>query len=328
MSRPVCLAVDVMGGDEGPRLALSACQIFSQKHPLVQLQLFGHSQQMAPWLGQMPATWRLVHSEDVISMHQDPRDALRHGQASSLVQALQAVAQQQADAMVSAGNTGALMALARHILGGSPELSRPALCRALPTATGACWMLDLGASLEASPERLQALAAAAAAQLGVGRASPLRVALLNIGTEPTKGPVFLQQAAQLCAQSSTYRFVGFIEPNQLFEGRCDLVVCDGFTGNITLKACEGAARFMAQTLRQALTQSLWGRALGALLAYFLKPWLNRLHPDHLNGALLLGVQGLVVKSHGATSVAGFVAAMEVAYQQACQRLFVPTTISV
>ncbi len=191
-----------MGGDEGPRLALSACQIFVARHPNAQLQLFGSLDQMAPWLKADNPAMTLVQAEQVIAMGENPRQALRHGQNSSMGLALKAVAQGQADACVTAGNTGALMALARYILGPVACLPRTALCRPLPTAAGPCWMLDLGASLEASTERLVALATAAAEQFGPSVNRPLRLALLNIGVEADKVPVPIQQAARWCAHSS------------------------------------------------------------------------------------------------------------------------------
>jgi phosphate acyltransferase len=307
---PIHLAVDGMGGDNGPRLAFEACHLFLQHRSDVTIHFFAQDDVI-----NQPQTHERFHwvsCDEAVGMADEPANALRHKQRSSMAMALQALRSGTCQVCVSAGNTGALVAFSRHILAMQPGIDRPALCRPIPTEQGACWMLDLGANLEASASMLVQFAHLArplAARL-CGREP--RVALLNLGTEAAKGLLPIREAAQGLQSDPALDYVGYLEPSDLFSGRADVVVCSGFAGNMALKASEGAATFLFAQLRKALAARFGSRVLGFLLKPLLKKLHRQFHPAALNGAFLLGVNGVVVKSHGAADLEGFLAALRVA----------------
>lgn len=308
----VCLAIDVMGGDDGPQVTMPAVVEALALHPTLRVCLVGDENAIRAY--DLP--WErvdLIHTPESIAMDDAPATVLRKKKNSSMHLALQAVRDKRADACVSAGNTGALMAVSRLVLKMAPGIERPAILGRMPAEKGGqVWMLDLGANVDNTADHLAQFAQMghlAARAMGCERP---RIALLNIGHEAVKGNEVVKQAAQLLQSNDTLHYVGFCESHTLFHGDVDVIVCDGFVGNAVLKACEGSVRFVLDQLKQALTATLWGQCVGALLKLATRHRLSRLQPAKHNGAFMLGLRGLVVKSHGGTTSEGFRAAMEVA----------------
>ncbi len=320
MALSATIAVDVMGGDFGPRVTLPASSRFLRLNPDHRLLLIGDCALIAPFLtrdARLAARAEVLHAPDVVSMGARPAAALRHGQASSMYQAIQAVAEGRAQACVSAGNTGALMAIGRHLLGMCPGIDRPAIISRIPAGAGHCYMLDLGANVDSSARLLVQFA-----QMGTvlcaaldGKPSP-RVGLLNIGQEACKGNELVREANRLLREQRTVNYIGYIEPGAIYQGGADVIVCDGFVGNVALKSMEGAARLIDAAVNDAFRGSLLRRLAGVLVAPLLRPVRRHLDPSLRNGATLLGLQGVLVKSHGAASRHGF----ECALQQAAAEL--------
>jgi len=258
-----------------------------------------------------------LHAADVVEMSDQPREALRRKKDSSMRRAIDLVKAQDAHACVSAGNTGALMATAHFVLKMLPGVERPAIVSTIPSRTGHTYMLDLGANASCTPSQLCQFAimgSVLAADLQGERDRP-RVGLLNIGEEEIKGNETVRAANELLT-AADLNYIGFVEGHDIFSGRADVVVTDGFTGNVALKAIEGAARLITDTLREELSRTI-GRKLGALIA---KPAFDalrtRLDPRSYNGATMVGLNGIVIKSHGGADAFGFQRAIEVAIQEA------------
>ncbi len=258
----------------------------------------------------------VVDAESVLPPDSSVVAAIRRGRGSTLWNAIAEVEAGRADAVVAGGSTGALMALARHLLGMLPGVERPALLSALPTTDRAVWMLDLGANVNVDAPRLFEFAQLGSVAFQVLEGRLPRIGLLNIGTEPGKGPDVVRQAADLIQGDRTLNYTGFVEADQVFEGAVDLVVCDGFAGNILLKGAEGAVRLLFESLKDEFAGSLAG-----LLA---RPRLKRLHdsldPARHNGAPMLGVRGTVIKSHGGACARGVARAIQLAELEVRQDL--------
>jgi glycerol-3-phosphate acyltransferase PlsX len=307
------IAIDAMGGDFGPRLIVKACLACLAATPSLYLTLVGQPQLLEELIaaapGEMRARLRIAPATEVIGMDEAPGLALRGKPDSSMRVALQLLRDGQAQAVVSAGNSGALMALSRHVLKTLPGIDRPAMIAAMPTRTGHCQLLDLGANLDCSAEQLYqfAVMGSVAAQ-AVGIDAP-RVALLNVGTEDIKGNQQVKQAAALL-QGSRLNYVGFVEGDGLYRGEADVLVCDGFVGNVLLKASEGIASMIAERVEAAFRQGLAGRLVGLLALPLLKRLRSDLAPARHNGASLLGLQGIVIKSHGGAGLLGLQSAIE------------------
>ncbi|MCK9533955.1 MAG: phosphate acyltransferase PlsX [Pseudomonas sp.] len=318
------IAVDAMGGDYGPRLIVSASVKSLLEYPDLHLVLVGDSAIIESVLAQCPQVdySRLViqHASESISMTDLPVHALRHKPDSSMRVALQLLRDKQVQACVSAGNTGALMALAKHILNPLPHIDRPAIMTALPTLTGATHLLDLGANVDVSAQQLVqfALMGSAAVQIQ-GLAQP-RVALLNVGREANKGNQQVKLAAAELQAMPHINYIGYVEGDGVFRGDADVVVCDGFVGNVLLKSSEGLAQMIAARIKQRLGRGLRAWLLAWLAAPLLKVLRSELAPERYNGACLLGVDGVVVKSHGNASQDAFQAAISVAYVATQERL--------
>jgi glycerol-3-phosphate acyltransferase PlsX len=231
--------------------------------------------------------------------------------------AINQVKEGRALAAVSAGNTGALMAVSRFVLKTLPGVDRPAICTAIPTAKGHCHMLDLGANVDSEPKHLLqfALMGQAVVRAVDGLSAP-RVALLNIGEEDIKGNEQIKEAATLMQQAADLNYAGFVEGNGIFVGDVDVVVCDGFVGNVSLKTMEGAASMIGGMIREEAGRSLLRKLSGLFALPLLRGLKHRLDPERYNGASLVGLNGIVVKSHGGTGVEGFVSALEVAVLEA------------
>lgn len=303
------IAVDAMGGDFGPRVAVPAALMALKKDPQLQILLVGNLEQIQPLLPEIsPLLKRLAlrHSDVAVAMGDSPKHVLRQQKGSSIHMAVQSVADKEADACVSAGNTGALAVISRYLLKMYPGVSRPAICSQLPAGDGECLMLDLGANLGCDADDLYqfALMGSAMAEVMQGKVSP-SVGLLNVGEEELKGTEQVRAAASAMSASDAIRYQGFVEGSDIFAGQVDVIVCDGISGNMALKTSEGVVRFLFQQIRQGFRQTLYGRLVSILVRPVLKTIKRSLNPERYNGAVLLGLQGVVVKSHGAAEVEGF-----------------------
>jgi len=303
------IALDLMGGDNAPEVVVEGAALARKRVPDVSFLLFGDEAKVRPHLARHPdiAAMPLVHTTDFVAGDAKPSLALRQGRQSSMRLAINAVKDGQAAAAVSAGNTGALMAMAKFVLKTLPGIDRPAIAGPMPTGEKTAVVLDLGANVDCGVEHLVQFAVMGHvfARIVTGVAEP-KIGLLNIGTEDLKGnEVIRAAAATLRASPLGPDFYGFVEGTDVTRGAVDVVVTDGFTGNVALKIAEGTASMYSAFLRQAF-QSGWRAKLGYLLA---KPALDkvraRLDPRRYNGAMLLGLNGVVVKSHGGTDAVGF-----------------------
>ena len=324
----VRIAVDCMGGDHGAAVTLPACRAFLDKHPQAELLLVGNAAALEPARG-----WprcRIVAAADVVTMDDSVETALRRKRDSSMrVAILQLKAADgqapAADACFSAGNTGALMALARFLLKTLEGIDRPAIATVLPNRLdGYTTVLDLGANVDCTPEHLLQFAVMGSALVAAvdGKAEPL-VGLLNIGEEAIKGSDTIKRAGELlraAGEGGHIRFHGNVEGNDIFKGTVDIVVCDGFVGNVMLKTSEGLASMLADFIKQEFMRGPFSK-LAALVAM---PVLNRfklrVDPRRYNGAALLGLRGLVFKSHGSADAYAFEQALARAYDAARNRL--------
>jgi glycerol-3-phosphate acyltransferase PlsX len=308
------VAIDAMGGDFGPRSIVQASLACLSATPSLHLTLVGHPLLLEELIASQPVVDRsrlhIAAASEVIGMDERPSQALRGKPDSSMRVALELLRDEQVQAVVSAGNTGALMALSRHVLKTLPGIDRPAMMAAIPTRGGYCQLLDLGANVDCSAEHLYQFAvmgSVAAQALGVERP---RVALLNVGTEEIKGNQQVKLAASLLRKAHGLNYTGFIEGDGVFRGEADVVVCDGFVGNILLKSNEGLAGMFAERVQALFQSSLAARAVGALAMPLLRRLQADLAPARYNGASFLGLQGIVVKSHGAAGVEGLQSAIE------------------
>jgi glycerol-3-phosphate acyltransferase PlsX len=317
MTAGLTIAVDAMSGDHGPEVAVPAALGVLASTPDLHLILVGRGETLRPLLGgATPERCTLVEASEIVAMDERPQDAVRRKKDSSMRVAVNLVKKGEATACVSAGNTGALLATARFVLGMIPGIDRPAIVSAVPAAHGHTVMLDLGANPDCSSDHLLQFAV-----MGSIIASDLhgverpRVGLLNIGEEDIKGTEEIRAAhRRLAATPLNYR--GFVEGDDIFSGDVDVVVTDGFTGNVALKTMEGAARFIGSVMREELTRNAW-RKVGALAASpSLKALKGRLDPSAYNGASMVGLAGVVIKSHGGADRAAFGSAVRVAIAEA------------
>ncbi len=312
------IAVDAMGGDEGVRTMISGAALARRRHDRFHFLLVGDQARIERALETHPnmrQASEILHCEDVVGGDERPTQALRRAKTTSMGLAIQAVKDGRAGAAVSAGNTGALMAMAKLALRTMPGIDRPALAALMPTlGESDVVMLDLGANTECDPRNLVqwAIMGAAYSRIVTGREAP-RVRLLNIGTEEMKGTEELQEAAaQLrAAKGLALRFEGYVEADKINRGETDVVVTDGFSGNIALKSIEGTARFVTDLLRNAFTSSFRSK-VGFLVSRPATELLkHHLDPNNHNGAVFLGLNGVVVKSHGSATAAGVANAVAV-----------------
>lgn len=322
------IAVDAMGGDVGVRVMIEGAALARRQHDQFKFLLVGDETAIKQALEAHPnlrAASEILHAPDVVAGDEKPTQALRRARTTSMGLAIEAVKNGSAGAAVSAGNTGALMAMSKVALRTMPGIDRPALAALVPTlGTHDLVMLDLGANTECDARNLVqfAIMGAAYARIVHGQAEP-RVRLLNIGTEEIKGTDELRDAAAMLKQAGealAFRFDGFTEADKLSRGDVDVVVTDGFTGNIALKAMEGAARFVADLLRRSFSSSLrskFGFLISKPATELLK---HHLDPNNHNGAVFLGLNGVVVKSHGSASALGVAHAVAVTARLLSERL--------
>ncbi len=317
MTKILTIALDVMGGDHGPDVVLPAALRFLRKRgDGFQLLLVGDSDLIEKGLAKLGAKGNprleIQHASQAVQMDELPSHALRFKKDSSMRVAIDMVKQGRAQACVSAGNTGALMATARFVLKTLPGIDRPAICTSLPTITGHTWMLDLGANIDSSPEHLFqfALMGSVLASAVDGNPNP-SVGLLNIGEEEMKGSETIREAAGLLSDSQL-NYIGFIEGDDVYSGKVDVVACDGFIGNISLKSSEGVAKMISYFIKREFNRNILTRLAALAALPVLKAFRKRIDPRRYNGASLLGLRGSVIKSHGGADVLAFSHAIEVA----------------
>jgi glycerol-3-phosphate acyltransferase PlsX len=314
------IAVDAMGGDHGPSVTVPACLDFLATHADVQLLLVGLREplerELARHHGSADPRIAIVPATEVVGMDEDVRTAIRTKKHSSMRVAIDLVKEGRAQACVSAGNTGALMGTAKFVLKTLPGIDRPAICAVLPTRKGQVYALDLGANADCTPEHLLqfAIMGATLVKAVEGKANPT-VGLLNIGSEEIKGSGVVKKAAELL-RASPVNFYGNVEGDDIYKGTTDIVVCDGFAGNVALKTSEGLAKMLADFLKEEYTRN-WLSRVAALVSYpVIKRFRRRVDHRRYNGAALLGLRGIVVKSHGSADRLAFCTALARAASEA------------
>ena len=315
MARELTVSIDAMGGDEGPGIVVAALARSVQRHPLAKFLLHGDEAKLKPLFAKRQKLLEKVtirHASDRVSMEERPSIALRRGRNSSMWRAIESVKNKEAECVLSAGNTGALMAMGMFHLGVLDGISRPAIAVVVPTRRGESVVLDVGANVQSDADQLVDFAvmgeAFARAVLNLERPA---VGLLNVGSEDVKGNDAVKGAAHILRNVRLpMEFSGFVEGDDIAEGTADVIVTDGFTGNVALKTAEGTARLISTYLRSALRRSFSAR-MGALLASgALKALRRKLDPRAFGGGVFLGLNGVVVKAHGSSDALGFASALD------------------
>ncbi len=309
-----------MGGDHGVSVIIPACINAIRRNPNLHLLLVGDEQQMLRYLKKHGLSshrqLKLVHTTQVVEMDELPSHALRTKKDSSMRVALNQVKDGVASACVSAGNTGALMATARFVLKTMSGIDRPAIIAELPTHRGRTRVLDLGANVDSCAEHLFQFAVMGSALVqALDRKARPKIALLNIGVEEIKGNDQVKRTAHMLSECSIMNYVGYVEGDDFYSGEVDLVVCDGFVGNVALKASEGLAKLMLSVLKESFTKSWWHKVVGLMAKPCLAHLKNRMDPARYNGASMLGLNGVVIKSHGSADARAFEYAIEQAILQ-------------
>ena len=316
MNKTVTIALDAMGGDHGTSVTVPAALNALAKHDYLRLILVGKAEVLDPLVarhaGRYGERLKVQHASEEVSMHELPSQALRGKKDSSMRVAINLVKEGAADACVSAGNTGALMATARFVLKTVQGIDRPAICALIPSHGGHTHMLDLGANADCTPEQLFQFGVMGSALANAVYNIPKpRVGLLNIGEEEIKGNEKVKEAAKLLG-ASHLNYIGFVEGDDIFSKDVDVVVADGFVGNVSLKTMEGLAKLISQIIREEFRKTAFTRLLALVAMPVLHAIRRRLDPRHYNGASLLGLRGVVVKSHGGTDSIGFASAIRIA----------------
>jgi len=314
-----------MGGDFGPPVTVPAALQYLSTEADVTLLIVGDREQISQHLGDADdsvlSRIEILHSDSVVTMDDKPSSVLRGKSGSSMGLAIQAVKDGRAHACVSAGNTGALMALSRSVLGTYEGIDRPAIITQIPTQKNHCQVLDLGANVQCDAQHLYqfAIMGSLVAQMVDNIPEP-RVALLNVGQEETKGSDQVRETARLIAADQRLNYVGFVEGDQIFGGEVDVIVCDGFVGNVALKTSEGLIKMALGQLIRAFHRNLYSRLVGVLAQPIINRLASQLDTRRHNGASLLGVQGTVIKSHGNADQTSFKQAIRRALQEARSQL--------
>lgn len=310
------IALDGMGGDIGPDVVVpAALQVLEATDAAVRLILVGQEDVLSAQLAKLKAKGHpgivIRHASQLVSMDESPAQALRVKKDSSMRVAINLVKQGDADACVSAGNTGALMATARFVLKTLPGIDRPAICTTLPTVRGYTRVLDLGANVDSKADHLLQFAVMGSVLAEVNGIQRPRVGLLNIGEEDIKGNEQVKEAARLLAAADLH-YIGFVEGDGIYLDAVDVVVCDGFVGNIALKSSEGVAKLVRHYMSQEFKRNPLTRLAGLIALPVLRAFGRKIDPRRYNGASLLGLQGTVVKSHGGADALAFANAIKVA----------------
>jgi glycerol-3-phosphate acyltransferase PlsX len=314
------VAVDAMGGDHGPAVTVPACLAFLRLRPDARVILVGREAILRAELGRVEdsvsARLTVLNAEEVVAMDEAPALALKHKKQSSMRIAINLVKSGEAQCCVSAGNTGALMATAKFVLKTLPGIDRPAIASTLPTQSGHTYVLDLGANVDCTAEHLlQFGIMGSILASAVDRKERPSVGLLNIGHEDMKGGEVVRRAGELL-RASPINFYGNVEGDDVYKGTVDVVVCDGFVGNVALKTSEGLARMIAAILKQEFGRSVLSRLAGLAALPVLRAIRHRLDGRRYNGASLLGLRGIVVKSHGSADAFAFQCALDAAHREA------------
>lgn len=324
--KPVTIAIDAMSGDRGADVVASAALEAVKENEALSLVLVGIRSELEAFLHPGQPRIRIVEAADVVRMNERPSHALRHKRNSSMAVALGLVRDGVAQGCVSAGNTGALMAFGRSVIRMYPGIERPAIAKLIPSLRGRCHVLDLGANVDSTAENLYqyALMGSLMASAICNQPEP-RVALLNVGEEEIKGNEQVRLASHMLAQCDTINYIGYIEGSDLFRDVADVVVCDGFVGNVALKTGEGVAGLLIELLEQAFTRTFYGKCVGFLARPIIGRLLRLMDPSRHNGASLLGLQGVVIKSHGNANELAMLAAIRQAVREV--ELEVPSRIN-
>ena len=314
------IAVDVMGGDHGISETIPACIKSLEKHPGLKLVLVGLEDKINAALSKHKydtSRCQVVHASQKVGSDEPPSKALRSKKDSSMRVAINCVSDGRAMACVSAGNTGALMATARFVLKTLPGVDRPAIIAPMPTRNDSVVrMLDLGANVDCSEMHLFEFAVMGSIlSAAVENMDAPRVALLNIGAEAIKGNEQVKKTSELLEQCEWINYVGYVEANDIFSGNADVIVCDGFVGNVALKTCEGVAKLIALYLKQVFTENALAKFIAAIATPVLKRLKFKLDPNRRNGATMVGLNGIVIKSHGGANRTAFSYAIDEAVLQ-------------
>ena len=316
MTKSIRLSLDAMGGDNAPQIIVDGAAQTKIRHPYVKFSFFGNKIKLLPLINssELLKESEIVHTEEFVDANEKPSIAVRKGRNSSMGMAIQSVKSGKADAIVSAGNTGALMAMAKLFLRPIEGINRPAIAAYFPTITGESCMLDLGANIDCDAKNLVQFAfmGQAFANIVMGVDNP-SISLLNIGEEEQKGLDYIKEASQILSDlKSQINYAGFIEGDKIAQGISDVIIADGFSGNVSLKTAEGTALLVTSYLKKALSSSLSSK-IGYLFA---KKAINnfrlQMDPRKYNGAVFLGLNAVAVKSHGGTDAFGFANAICVA----------------
>ena len=306
MNKPVTLALDVMSGENDPYASVQAALKLISENKSINLHLFGNKEKIRKLLPKkIEDRLNIHHADEVITMKDSPMDVLRRKKQSSMRLAVEMVAKNKADACISSGNTGALLAISKYLLKTIPNISRPALAKSIPTIKSFTYMLDLGANSNCSAEQLLEFAKMGSViAREIKNIKEPKICLLNIGHERIKGHEVIKEAATLLEQSDL-NYIGFIEGNYIVEDYADVVVTDGFTGNIAVKTMEGSIKMLNGFISDAFNSDIYNKTVSFLAKPAINQYKDRIDPRRFNGGLLLGLNGVVVKSHGASDSFGF-----------------------
>lgn len=325
------IALDAMSGDHGIAVVVPAALQILKSHADIQLTLVGDSDALQAALPTLSDSQQqrlnIYHASQVVEMDELPSSAMRNKKDSSMRVAIELVKKGEADACVSAGNTGALMATARYVLKTLPGIDRPAISTVIPHgADGHVHMLDLGANIDVTAAQLMQFAVMGNELVSaVDNLEHPRIGLLNIGQEEIKGNETVKEAAQLLSDIESINYIGFVEGDAIFSGDVDVVVCDGFVGNVALKTMEGVAKMLSHYTRQGFTRTIWTKLAGLVARPVLSSLKEKFDPRRYNGASLLGLRGIVIKSHGGADELAFAHAIKEAIKEAEKN--VPNRIS-
>lgn len=307
----ISIAIDAMGGDNSPTKVIKGCEIFLNFNKKIKLIIFGNKNLISNnFLEKYSQMISFVHCEETIADNDVPSSILRSKKDSSMRKAIEYIKSKKNIGFVSAGNTGAVTALSTILLGTLKNIKRPAFCSMIPTSKGFCIMLDLGANKESNENQLLQFSIMGHAFAKTKNISNPKVAILNIGTEEGKGKEYLQEAYNLINNSFLSNdFIGYIEPDQITMGKADVIVTDGFTGNIALKTAEGLSNFIMNNFKKVFTKNLLNNIAYLILRKDLVIFSNTINPIKYNGAIVLGLNSVVVKSHGSASPEAFAQAL-------------------
>ena len=320
MILPNCIAIDAMGGDGGVKVTLPAALQALELNSDLSVTLVGDKSQIEHYLDPISASLAdrisIDHTVDVISDEDKPANVLRSGKTSSMYKAVQLLQDGRVEAMVSAGNTGALLMIGRHLLKTISGIQKPAIVASIPSVTRQCFLLDVGANPIVNAQQLFEFAVMGSVLAESLQGEIAKVGLLNIGSEQFKGTKEVRYASTLMDRCPAFEYVGFIEANELFEGRADVVVCDGFVGNVTIKTSAGVANVVKKLLSSQIFTDSASPSEDESKTKLFKSLSEQINPHRFNGARLLGLQGSIIKSHGNATIEGFACAIQQAVREA------------